>query len=272
MAFEHALDGDHPRRALCAAARVPRGGAAAATGLVFSAAGCKGKAGAPKPPEVPPSAPVLPGVVPGPFGTGEPQTPYADITSYNNFYEFGTDKGDPAANAHTLVTRPWTVAFEGEIAKPQTIDVDTLLKLFPLEERVYRLRCVEAWSMVIPWVGFPLGPLIKRLEPTSPREVRRVRDQAGPDRDAGPADRRARLAVRRGAAPRRGDAPADDPGGRALWPGAAQSERRAGAAGGAVEVRLQEHQVDRAGPLRRAAAADHLEPPGARASTASIRT
>jgi len=143
------------------------GGAAAATGLLFSAAGCKGKAGAPKGGEVPPSAPTLPGVVPGPFGTSEPQTPYGDITGYNNFYEFGTDKGDPAAKAHTLVTRPWTIVFEGEIAKPQTIDVDTLLKLFPLEERVYRLRCVEAWSMVIPWVGFPLGALIKRLEPTT---------------------------------------------------------------------------------------------------------
>jgi sulfoxide reductase catalytic subunit YedY len=99
--------------------------------------------------------------------TGEAQTPFKDITGYNNFYEFGTDKGDPALNAHTLRTRPWTIAFEGEIKKPQTIDIDSLLKLFPLEERVYRLRCVEAWSMVIPWVGFPLGPLLKRLEPTS---------------------------------------------------------------------------------------------------------
>jgi sulfoxide reductase catalytic subunit YedY len=98
---------------------------------------------------------------------GENQTPFKDITTYNNFYEFGTDKGDPAQNAHTLKTRPWTVTFEGEIKKPQTIDIDSLLKLSPLEERVYRLRCVEAWSMVIPWVGFPLGPLLKRLEPTS---------------------------------------------------------------------------------------------------------
>ena len=73
----------------------------------------------------------------------------------------------PAANAHTLKTRPWTIAFEGEIKKPQVIDIDALIKLFPLEERIYRLRCVEAWSMVIPWVGFPLGDLVKRLEPTS---------------------------------------------------------------------------------------------------------
>jgi sulfoxide reductase catalytic subunit YedY len=99
--------------------------------------------------------------------SGEAQTPFQDVTTYNNFYEFGTDKGDPSQNAHTLKVRPWTVSFEGELKKPQTMDIDSLLKLFPLEERVYRLRCVEAWSMVIPWVGFPLGPLLKRLEPTS---------------------------------------------------------------------------------------------------------
>ncbi len=103
----------------------------------------------------------------GPLGTDEAQTPLKDVTSYNNFYEFGTDKGDPGQTAHTLKVRPWTVTCEGEIGKPQVLDIDTLLKLFPLEERVYRLRCVEAWSMVIPWVGFPLASLIKKLEPTS---------------------------------------------------------------------------------------------------------
>jgi sulfoxide reductase catalytic subunit YedY len=106
-------------------------------------------------------------VKPGPFGTDEAKTPFKDITTYNNFYELGTDKTDPSEHAHALRTRPWTVAFEGEIEKPQLIDIETLLKLYPLEERVYRLRCVEAWSMVIPWVGFPLAPLIKRLEPTT---------------------------------------------------------------------------------------------------------
>jgi methionine sulfoxide reductase catalytic subunit len=111
--------------------------------------------------------PGLPAIKKGPYTLTEAQTPWKDITTYNNFYEFGTDKGDPAASAHTLRTRPWTVAFEGEIGKPQTFDVDSLIKLYPLEERVYRLRCVEAWSMVIPWVGFPLGPLLQRLEPTS---------------------------------------------------------------------------------------------------------
>jgi sulfoxide reductase catalytic subunit YedY len=137
------------------------GGAAAATGLALALAGCKSNAAPPAP------AAALPGVKKGPFGTDEKQTPFKDITTYNNFYEFGTGKGDPAENAHTLRTRPWTVSFEGELKRPQTVDLDTLLKWFPAEERVYRLRCVEAWSMVIPWVGFPLGPLVKRLEPTS---------------------------------------------------------------------------------------------------------
>jgi sulfoxide reductase catalytic subunit YedY len=97
----------------------------------------------------------------------EKQTPFKDATGYNNFYEFGLDKDDPARTAHTLKTRPWTVAIEGEVKKPMTIDIDTLLKLAPLEERVYRLRCVEGWSMVIPWVGYSLSALIKKVEPTS---------------------------------------------------------------------------------------------------------
>src|SRR5262249_49525198 len=94
--------------------------------------------------------PMLESVKKGPFATDEAQTPYKEVTTYNNYYEFGTDKGDPAANAGALKTRPWTVRFEGEIAKPQTVPIDELLKWFPLEERVYRMRCVEAWSMVIP--------------------------------------------------------------------------------------------------------------------------
>ncbi|WP_317203211.1 protein-methionine-sulfoxide reductase catalytic subunit MsrP [Janthinobacterium sp.] len=91
---------------------------------------------------------------------------YKDATTYNNFYEFGTDKSDPAQNAATLKTRPWTVTIEGEVKKPMTLDMDALLKLAPLEERVYRLRCVEGWSMVIPWVGYSLSELIKKVEPT----------------------------------------------------------------------------------------------------------
>ena len=98
--------------------------------------------------------------------TMEKPTPYTDVTSYNNFYEFGTDKSDPAQNAHTLKTRPWTVAIEGEVKKPKIYDIDELMKLSPMEERVYRLRCVEGWSMVVPWVGYSLAELIKRVEPT----------------------------------------------------------------------------------------------------------
>jgi methionine sulfoxide reductase catalytic subunit len=91
---------------------------------------------------------------------------YKDATSYNNFYEFGSDKADPAANAGSLKTRPWTIAIEGEVKKPLTLDLDSLQKLAPLEERIYRLRCVEGWSMVIPWIGYSLAELIKKVEPT----------------------------------------------------------------------------------------------------------
>jgi sulfoxide reductase catalytic subunit YedY len=93
-------------------------------------------------------------------------TAYKDATTYNNFYEFGTDKSDPARNAHTLKTRPWTVRIEGAVGKPGTWDIEQLLKLAPMEERIYRLRCVEGWSMVIPWVGWSLSALIRRVEPT----------------------------------------------------------------------------------------------------------
>ena len=98
--------------------------------------------------------------------TMEKLTPYGDATSYNNFYEFGTDKSDPVRAAGTLKPRPWAVSVEGEVKKPKTYDLDELLKLAPMEERIYRLRCVEGWSMVIPWVGYSLAELIKRVEPT----------------------------------------------------------------------------------------------------------
>jgi len=94
-------------------------------------------------------------------------TPLKDVTSYNNFYEFGVNKEDPARLAGTLKTRPWTVKVEGLCAKPKAFDIDEILRMAPLEERIYSLRCVEAWSMVIPWIGFPLATLLKRAEPTS---------------------------------------------------------------------------------------------------------
>jgi sulfoxide reductase catalytic subunit YedY len=96
---------------------------------------------------------------------GEEATPYKDISSYNNFYEFGTDKYSPARRARDLVTRPWTVAVEGLVGRPKVFDLDELLRLFAQEDRIYRFRCVEGWSMVIPWLGFPLSELLKLAEP-----------------------------------------------------------------------------------------------------------
>ncbi len=98
--------------------------------------------------------------------TMEKPTSYQDVTTYNNFYEFGTDKSDPARSAGTLKPRPWTVMVEGEVGKPGRFDIDALLKLSAMEERIYRLRCVEGWSMVVPWVGYSLAALIRKVEPT----------------------------------------------------------------------------------------------------------
>ncbi len=127
-----------------------------------------GAAGALALPALSQAAAKLPGAkssVPGAM-VMEKTTSQRDATTYNNFYEFGTEKDDPAANAHTLRTRPWTVSVEGECLKPGTFDLDSLLKLAPMEERIYRLRCVEGWSMVIPWVGYSLSALLKQVEPT----------------------------------------------------------------------------------------------------------
>lgn len=107
------------------------------------------------------------GIRKSPLSTNEKTNSFKDITSYNNFYELGTDKEDPAANAKYLITRPWTVAVEGEVKRSKVFDIDDVMKLAAPEERIYRLRCVEAWSMVIPWVGFPLNALISKVEPTS---------------------------------------------------------------------------------------------------------
>lgn len=107
----------------------------------------------------PPSSPA--------FTTTETLTPFGHVTGYNNFYELGLDKTDPAANAAKLKTAPWSVAIEGEVARPGVFTLEDILKPHALEERIYRLRCVEAWSMVIPWIGFPLKDLLARFEPTS---------------------------------------------------------------------------------------------------------
>jgi len=101
------------------------------------------------------------------YRVDEELTRYEDATSYNNFYELGTDKRDPARHAHRLRTEPWSVVIDGEVGRPGRVPLEVLLARHPLEERIYRLRCVEAWSMVVPWVGFPLGDLLKRFEPGS---------------------------------------------------------------------------------------------------------
>jgi methionine sulfoxide reductase catalytic subunit len=99
------------------------------------------------------------------FSTDEPETPKADVTTYNNFYEFGTGKDDPSSYAGSLKTSPWTVKIDGLASKPATYALEDILKPEMLEERIYRMRCVEGWSMVIPWIGFPLSALLKRVEP-----------------------------------------------------------------------------------------------------------
>jgi len=109
----------------------------------------------------------LPGVKKTDWGKEEKLTPYEDVTTYNNFYEFGVDKSDPSENAGSLKPSPWSVVVDGEVAKPGTFTLEDILKPHPLEERIYRLRCVEAWSMVVPWVGFSLADLVKRFQPTS---------------------------------------------------------------------------------------------------------
>ena len=157
------------RREFLKSAALFTGTAAAVGGGLFALSSRRPNPAAPSAasPDAGPSSDLAVAVRGGPFDTDEPRTSYEDVTTYNNFYEFGLDKSDPARNAHTLKTRPWTVRIEGEVHKPQTVDIDSLLSSFPLEERVYRMRCVEAWSMVIPWLGFPLAALLKRVEPTS---------------------------------------------------------------------------------------------------------
>ena len=103
----------------------------------------------------------------GGFNTNEGQTSYSDVASYCNFYEFGTDKGDPPRYAHQMTVDPWSIAVSGEVGSPGKLHLEDILKGFDLQERIYRLRCVEAWSMVVPWVGFPLADLLQRFEPGS---------------------------------------------------------------------------------------------------------
>jgi sulfoxide reductase catalytic subunit YedY len=176
--------------------------------------------------------------VKGPFSTTEKLTPYQDVTSYNNFYEFGTGKDDPVRNAKNFRTIPWTVSIEGAVAKPEVLDLDMLLKVAPLEERIYRHRCVEAWSIVVPWIGFLLSALIKVANPLSsakyvafPESVRSETDARGSQCGYSPS-------VRRGPADGRGDASACAPQCRIVRRSVAESKWRANTARRSVEVRF----------------------------------
>ena len=124
-------------------------------------------------------------LVKSPFSTNETLTPYKDVTTYNNFYEFGTSKASPAIMAKDFKPRPWSIEVSGEVEKPLTLDLEDILTRYPLEERIYRLRCVEAWSMVVPWVGFPLASLIKDLKPTSKAKYVAFKTLHDPERMAG---------------------------------------------------------------------------------------
>src|ERR1700694_1852017 len=106
------------------------------------------------------------GLTKSPFSTTEKQNTFEDVTHYNNFYEFGTDKSDPAKNSKNFNTSPWTVSVEGEVKKPRKFSMDEILKIAPLEERIYRPRCVERWSIVVPWIGFSFSNLVNLVEPT----------------------------------------------------------------------------------------------------------
>ena len=156
-----------PRRTFARNAVLATGGALAFGGALYGVSTKRGQTPAP-----PASALALPAsaiIHPDDpvLRVADEPTSYEDVAGYNNFYEFGLSKGDPAESAGTLHTRPWSVVVDGECHKPTTFDIDDLIKSFPIEERIYRMRCVEAWSMVIPWLGFELRHLLDRVEPTS---------------------------------------------------------------------------------------------------------
>ena len=205
---------------------------------------------------------------------GEAITPFKDATHYNNFYEFGPNKGDPAENASALKTEPWSVVIDGEVGKPGTYALEDFVKPYQLEERIYRLRCVEAWSMVIPWLGFPLADLLKRVEPNGQAKFVRFRNPAASGTDGRPTLRFLgdRLALYGRLAHGRGDASPGNAGGGHVRAAVAQPEWRAVAPGGAVEVWLQEHQVYRAYQSGPRAAEDHLGKALPPTSTGSMPT
>ena len=170
-------------------------------------------------------------------------TVFDSIANYANFYEFTTSKTAVANVAKDFVSTPWTIEVGGLVHNPRTFDLDNLRKL-DVEERIYRMRCVEAWSMVIPWLGFPLSRLLDEVEPMSSAKIRLFRDVVRSQADARPAQRPLRVALRRGLASGRSHARSDHPVDRTVWQGPVATEWRAHPAGRALEIWVQEHQVD----------------------------
>ncbi len=163
--FEHPVASDITPRAVFESRRtLLQQLAAGAAGLTLAGWAARDARAQMKGPGVLPALPGVASTVPGAQTMDKP-TAYKDASTYNNFYEFGTDKSDPARNAHTLKTQPWTVEIEGLVKKPGRYGLEDLMKWAAMEERIYRLRCVEGWSMVIPWVGYSLAELIRRVEP-----------------------------------------------------------------------------------------------------------
>ena len=164
------------------------------------------------------AAPASPTLAPSAGATtdelGDPLTTYEAVTTYNNYYEFGTDKSEPAIRAKDFKVQPWTVQVGGLVNKPGTFGVEDLTRMFPPEERIYRLRCVEAWSMVIPWLGFPAQQLVESRGADRRGQVCALRDAARPAADARPTERLLPVALRRRAAHRRSDARPGHPGHR----------------------------------------------------------
>ena len=190
-----------------------------------------------------------------PFSTTEPVTADKYVTTYNNFYEFGTSKNQPAKNAQQFKTSPWTVSVEGDCAKPRKFSLDEIMKLAPLEERIYRHRCVEAWSIVVPWVGYSLSAILKQVQPTA--KAKFVAFESYWDLKQMPLARPEMAGIQfpyvEGLRLDEAMHPLAMLTRRHVRRNAAAAGRRAGAAGRALEVRIQEHQVDRQNQAGRAA-------------------
>ena len=175
------------------------------------------------------------------LSVGDAPTTKKIITTYNNFYEFGMGKTDPAASASAMKIRPWTIQIGGAVEKPMTLGIEDILKM-PLEERVYRFRCVEAWSMVVPWIGIEFNKIAALVSPTSNAKYVEVHDGYAARDDAGRSRAGHRFPLCRGPAHRRGHASPGAAHRRPLRRDAAQPERRARAHDRALEIRLQERE------------------------------